>query len=233
MKLLIRVLTWSSALSMVAAAGGAQAQGMAEAAYCITYIEVAPPAKDKAAALVKEFGAASRKSAGSLRFDVLRRIDRPNQFAIVEVWKDKAAYDANTAGAHKKQFQDKLAPMLITAYDERPHIGLAPGPVGAGAGARGGAVYVVTHIDVIPPKKDDAIAALKELAEPSRKDAGNLRFDALTQISRPNHSTAVEIWKDMAALEMHEAAAHTVKFRETLTPWSGALYDERLYHSLD
>jgi quinol monooxygenase YgiN len=92
-----------------------------------------------------------------------------------------------------------------------------------------GAIYAVTHVDFIPPKKDEGIAALKELVAPSRQDAGNVRFDVLQQTSRQNHLTVVEIWRDLAALDGHAVAAHTKKFRDQLLPMSGSLFDERLY----
>jgi quinol monooxygenase YgiN len=212
---------------------GAQAQGSDVGAYNVVYIEALPAAKDKVAALLSQMGTASRKSPGNLRFDLLQRLDRTNHFAIIEAWKDKGAYDANVAAAHTKQFRDSLQPLLIAGYDERPHTGIATGPVTTGAGARGAAIHVVTHVDVTPPNKDNAIAALQQLAEPSRKEAGNLRYEALQQVSRPNHSTLVETWRDMKALEMHEIAAHTTKFRDTLLPWRGALFDQRLYKALD
>lgn len=211
----------------------ARAQGTEAGAYTVSYFEVAPAAESKAAALLKELSAASRKGQGNLRFDGVQRRDRTNHFAIVEAWKDKNAQDANLAAAHTRQFRERLQPMLITGYDERPHTGMATGAVTAGADARGAAVYVVTHVDVIPPKKDEAIAALQQLADPSRKEAGNLRYDVLQQTSRPNHFTLAEIWNDRKALESHEVAAHTIKFRELLHPMSGALFDQRLYKALD
>ena len=230
----LRLLILGSAVLVIGAVADARAQNAGDSAvYSVTYIEVMPAAKDKAAALLKEVGVASRKGAGNLRFDVLERRDRPNHFAIVEAWKDQKAHDANGAAAHTKHFRDMLRPLLSSAYDERPHTGLAVGPMAAGAGARGAAVYVVTHVDIIPPKKDDGIAALQQLAGPSRKDAGNLRYEVLQQNSRPNHFTLVEIWKDQEALEGHEVAVHTRTFRDLLLPMSGSLYDQRLYRALD
>ena len=227
-----RLLMLGSAISMIQMQG-AHAQASEAGAYNVIYIEALPAAKDKAAVLLKELGTASRKSQGNLRFDLLQRLDRTNHFAIIEAWKDKGAYDANVAAPHTKQFRDRLQPLLISSYDERPHTGIATGPVPAGAGARGAAIHVVTHVDVTPPNKDNAIAALQQLADPSRKEAGNLRYEALQQVSRPNHSTLVETWRDMKALEAHEAAAHTVKFRDVLHPWSGSLFDQRLYKALE
>jgi quinol monooxygenase YgiN len=211
----------------------AQAQGGEAGAYTVSYIEVAPAAQASAAALLRELSAASRKSPGNLRYDAVQRRDRTNHFAIVEAWKDKASHDAHLASMHTRQFREKLQPKLITGYDERPHTGLAVGPVAAGAASRGDAIYVVTHVDVIPPKKDDAILALQALADASRKEDGNQRYDVLQQNSRPNHFTLAEIWKDQSALEAHEVASHVTKFRELLHPMSGALFDQRLYKSLD
>ena len=74
---------------------------------------------------------------------------------------------------------------------------------------------------------------LQQLAEVSRRDDGNVRFDVLQQRSRLNHFTIVEIWRDQKALEAHAMAAHTRQFREQFQPMSGALYDERLYMALD
>jgi quinol monooxygenase YgiN len=54
----------------------------------------------------------------------------------------------------------------------------------------------------------------------------------LQQTSRPNHLTLVEAWRGRAALEAHEAAAHTRKFRDALLPMSGSLYDQRLYKAI-
>jgi len=91
----------------------------------------------------------------------------------------------------------------------------------------------VTHADAIPPGKDEAIALLKQLAEASRKEDGNVRFEVWQQNSRQNHCTIVEVWQDQKSLEAHAMAAHTRQFREKFQPFSGSLYDERLYKALD
>jgi quinol monooxygenase YgiN len=91
----------------------------------------------------------------------------------------------------------------------------------------------VTHVDIAPTEKERGVNLVKEMAGNSRSDAGNIRFEALTQNSRPNHMTVVEIWKDKAASDGNEAAPHKIKFRETLTPMSGSLYDERFYRQIN
>ena len=100
--------------------------------------------------------------------------------------------------------------------------------------AAAGLIYAVTHVDVIPPRKERRLCALlRQLAADSGKDAGHVRFDVLQQTNRPNHFTVVEVWKDRNAFDAHGMAAHTRQFRDRLAPMSGALYDERLYAVLD
>jgi quinol monooxygenase YgiN len=233
MKTLTSAVIGGLMVLVLGATGEVRAQGSGGGTvYQVTYVEVMPASQTKAAALLKQLGSASRGAAANLRFEVLQRRDRPNHFSIVEAWRDQAAQDANLAADHTKQFREKLQPMLSSAYDERPHTGLAVGPIDAGTGSKAAAVYAVTHVDIIPPKKDDGIAALRQLAEPSRMDAGNLRYEVLQQNSRPNHFTLIEIWRGQRAVEGHEVAPHTTKFRDMLLPMSGSLYDQRLYRAL-
>jgi quinol monooxygenase YgiN len=74
---------------------------------------------------------------------------------------------------------------------------------------------------------------LKKLADDTRKDSNSLRFEAWQQNNRANHFTVTEIWKDRTAVDAHIVAAPTRDFREKLGPMSGALYDERLYQSVE
>lgn len=206
----------------------ASAQQAGNAYYVVTYIEVAARSQRDAADLIRQFGETSRKDAGNLRFETLRRVGQPRHFAILEAWTDKAAADAHAAAAHTKQFRDALKPMQTAPYDERPHGALAvASPKLEGGGDR--VLYVITHVDIIPPKKDEGIAATSGLAEPGRKERGNLRFEVLQQTSRPNHMTVVEAWQNRRAQRAHSAADSMKSYRDGLLPMSGSLYDERLY----
>jgi quinol monooxygenase YgiN len=231
------VLAAASAVSLVATlAYSALAQAQAPVApppppdspFQVTYIEVASKSAGETRKLLQAYRAASSKAAGGVQFEAFERIGYRNHFAIVEQWNDGKAREANNGSAAGKDFRAKIAPLLITAYDERPHYALS---VGSKVTPRG-ALYAVTHVDIIPPKKDDGVAATKALAEKSRGTPGNFRFDALTQANRPNHMTIVESWRSKAAQDAHTAAAHTKTYRTGLTPMSGSLYDERLYTML-
>jgi hypothetical protein len=81
--------------------------------------------------------AAGRKEAGNQRYDILQRIDRENQFVILEAWSDLKAAEAHAGGSALKEFKDKLKPMQASFYDERPSNGIAVAPTpGRSARAR-------------------------------------------------------------------------------------------------
>jgi quinol monooxygenase YgiN len=198
--------------------------------YIVSYIDVAPANRVAVAGLLRQLANDSRKDEGNVRFEILQRTAPSNQFVIVAIWKDQKAYEAHTASAHAKDLREKIKPFLISAIDDRIHTGLEIADPSSKIGR--GAVYVVTHVDVPPPRKDECVAALKALVADSRKEANALRFEVFQQGNRPNHFSVVEIWKNQRAYDGHITAAHTKRFRDQLTPMTGALYDERLYRAL-
>jgi quinol monooxygenase YgiN len=162
---------------------------------------------------------------------VVSRIGQPHHFVVLEVWKDQQAFEANGKASGAVQARTSLAAIRNAPLDERVHVGVSVGPLHAPS--ERDAVYVVTHVDVIPPRKDDGLAALKTLGDASRAAAGNLRFEVVQQTSRPNHFTVVEIWKDAKSVETHSASEATRRFRDTLGPMSGSLYDERMFRVVE
>ena len=194
--------------------------------FTVTYIEVGPRMARSAVPALRAYRSAAAKEATA--FEVLQRIDRPNQFAVLGAWADQKAYETHAGGEAAKAMNEKLSRVLVAPSDTRQHNGLAVAPGKTGRGA----TFAVTHVDVIPPQKDNGVAAVKLLAEESRKHAGNLRFDVWQQTNRPNHFTVVEAWTSRGAFDVHEVQPQTVEFRNKLASMTGALYDERLYRTL-
>lgn len=212
------------------------AHALGDAVYVATYVEAMPNSVASADALLRRYRNASRTEDGNLRFEVLAEIARPNRFVIIEAWKDKAAFAAHTQSAGAAQFRENLEPIQDAPPDVRIDnaLYLARGESEGKAGAvYAGAVYVVTHIDVIPPGTQACIAALQAMSVDTAKDPGNIEYEVLQQADHANHFTVVEEWTDRAAVDAHAMAAHTRAFREKLIPIRGALYDERLYSTLD
>ena len=225
-------LIFQLALSVAIAAAtlGQSAYAEGSVVNLATYVDVMPSAVASGAILLKQYRNASVQETGNLRFEVLQEIDRPNRFAIVEAWRDKAALDAHAATASTLQFRDKLKAIENAPYDERVSNGLY-----AGQGkneSQASAIHVLTHVDVIPAGKDDCMAALKAMSIGTVSDAGNISYEVLQQANRPNHFTIIEAWANKKALDAHAMAPHTRAFRERLTPIAGALYDERFYKAL-
>lgn len=218
------------ATAIAAAALGKTAYAQGNTVYLATYVEMMPNAVATGVSLLKRYRDESRREAGNLRFDALAEIARANRFVIVEAWRDKAAFDAHAQSAGAVQFREKLKAIEDAPSDARITNALY---LGRGANEnRVGAIYVVTHVDVLPAGKDACMAALKAMSVDTVKDAGNISYEVLQQVNRANHFAVVEEWTNMKAVDAHAMAAHTRAFREKLIPIAGALYDERLYKAL-
>jgi quinol monooxygenase YgiN len=92
-----------------------------------------------------------------------------------------------------------------------------------------GALFVVSHVDLVPDALAADKSALQQYAADSRKDPGALRIELLQQSDRPNHFTIVSVWSGVKAFEAHLAAAHTRAFRAKIQPGLGSPFDERLH----
>lgn len=196
--------------------------------YVVSFVEVGPSSAAKAAGILHRYAVFSRKEPGNMAIVALREHQRPGRFAIVEEWHDKAAHDAHVVAA--KEVGDRLQPLLAAPIDSRICSALDVAPSAADSfPAAKGTVYVVTHVDVIPTHKDATVALIEALVAASRKEPGNLRFDALRQDDRANHMFLIEAWRDRTARNAHVGADATKEFRAKESPFAGALYDERLY----
>src|SRR5437899_41007 len=119
-----RVLVLGLVVMAIGAVGAARGQAPPSPPiegniYSVTYVEVMPPAKADGVALLRRYREATRKEGGNLRCEVIQRIDQPHQFAILEIWKDQKAFEANSMAAATREFRDKLATMTGSLYDER------------------------------------------------------------------------------------------------------------------
>src|SRR5215831_14289578 len=199
--------------------------------YVVTYLEVSPAATEDGTKAVRQFRDAVRAEPGNLRSEALQRLGQPHQLVILEAWQDQKAADTHAQASSTLNFHEQIRAIQNAPADVRTHFPLSVGPFDAVQ--TGTAVAIVTHVDVIPPQRENGTAIVRQLAEDSRREGGNLRFEAVTQVNRQNHFTLIEVWRDRQSAEAHSIAAHTRAFREKLAPASGALYDERLYSVLN
>ena len=169
-----------------------------------------------------------------MALDLFEQVGWAGRFVVVEKWRDQKAVDAHAAAMHTTQFQSALQAIRVSGYDQRPYTVLNEArPAGTGGGE---AVHIIAHVDAAPKAqggKADAVTLLHRLAEASRKEPGNLRFDVLQHAMRGNHFTVVESWRDQSARDIHAAADHTRQYRDELQPISGSPLDERLYTAVE
>ena len=216
---------------LASATVGAQARAdtPADAAfYTVSYVEVMPSSRAAAVAAFKQYRDANRNTEGYVRFELFEQVGRPSHFAIVETWRDQGAFDARAAAA-RKPLLDALQPIRVSDVDRRPYKTLTVGSAPAAPNNR--VISVVTHVDVTP---DPRVAMLlRRLADASRQESGNMRFDVLQHTMRANHFTVIETWQSQNALDAHAAAGHTRQYRDELAPMTGSPLDERVFKAVE
>ena len=212
---------------------GLQAQPDAQADktfYAVSYFETRSSSTKEATEALRRYRDASRKADGFVRIEFFEQIGRPGHFVVFETWRDQQAFDARDA-ALQKQLLGALQSIRVSDYDQRPYKTLTTARGSAGDGQ---AVYVISHVDVAPNLQTSPPGPLlTTLAETSRKEPGNLRFDVVQHTMRANHYTVIEGWRNQQAFDAHVAAAHTRQYRDTLQPMTGSPLDERVYKGIE
>lgn len=85
----------------------------------ITHLDVARVSLDRALGLFNSYISTSRAEPGNVNVEVLRQANAPNHFTVVEVWADRASYDAHISAALTREFHRQLDPLLGSPHDER------------------------------------------------------------------------------------------------------------------
>lgn len=233
MRIALPILLSTTTLMGVTGDGPAHAQAPAVSAVegpltAVAYVEVKAASAAAGRTVLRQYRDAIGKAVSSTRVEIFEQSARAGHFVIVETWRDQATFDARDSAA-RSQLTDALAPIRVSGYDERTYKTLTTAP--AVAAPSRGTLFVITHVDVVPNPQAPEI--LKRLADASRKEDGNLRFDVVQYSVRPNHSTVVEQWRDQKALDAHAAAAHTRQYRDEIQPLTGSPLDERVFTAVD
>ena len=199
-------------------------------AYSVAYVDIVPASRTAAITAIKQYRDASRKDDGFQRIEFFEQAGRPAHFCIIETWANNKDLDTHAASANAKDFRTKIDSMRLSDYDQRPYKTLSLGAAHNDGNGRG--TFVITHVD-IGGQGTNAADLLRKLAEASRKEEGNLRFDVLQHAMRANHFTVIEEWQTTKAIETHAAAAHTKEYRNSLGLIAGSPLDERLYKAVE
>lgn len=204
-------------------------------AYIVTFLEIDPRAIQPVTAALRAYRDAGQREAANLGLRVYQEIGQQNRFMVTETWREEANYRAHANAETAARLRDALSAVQLAPPDVRVHrlypVG-APG-VDPSTGPES-AVYVQTHLDVVPPLFSGLEPLLGPFVDASRRDGGVLRFELLQHVApRQNHLTLMEAWRTEADLNAHRVAPHTREFRDEILPILGSLYDERLYRLVD
>ena len=219
-------------LTIAVAAAGVQAPGNVPAVstfHAVSYFEVLPSDSARAAVVtaMKAYNTAARSQDGVGSIESFEQIGRPGHFLLFETWRDATAFEKRDA-AIQKQFTDALQSIRVSDIDRRPYKVMT---IAAHGQTNAQTVYVITHVDASPSTQVPMM--LQRLAENSRREAGNLRFDIYQHTMRANHFTVIEAWRNRQALDAHIAAPHTKQYREEFGPMAGSPLDERLFQAVN
>jgi quinol monooxygenase YgiN len=225
-------------LMLMAAAPVAPAHAQnAEPVFAVTHLDVGVGAVPQGVELLKKYRDASRREDANLEFTVLQEVSRPNRLAIMEGWRDKAAFDAHDKGAAKAEFEGALKAIRNSPPDRKM---LQPFANKEARPAPAGALYLLEHVDFLggdPSIATTAAPLVATLADASKKEASAARYDVYRMPPpRNNHYEVVAAWTDAKAFDAHETSGHTLEFRNVTAQgskaWRANLYDQRLYKAL-
>src|SRR5215469_2952979 len=195
--------------------------------YVVVYIELGPGSEAPGERILDQLAQVAF-TAGALRFDVDREVQRSNFYVLIETWSNQAVYDAFLASSITQALFTKLAQVQIAPPDERDGTLIEAGKATI-APAHGGEIEVVTHIDVIPTFLDQAQPLILQFVADSANDPGVREFLLVSWDDITNHFQLIERYDTKRAFDLHVSAQHTVTFRNSLQPFIGAPYDERVY----
>jgi quinol monooxygenase YgiN len=222
-----------SALLSLCVASEASSQNAASAPpqsaiYVVTYIDVSLASVPRAIGLLQQYHDKLAQS-GNANVDLCEELGRPDHFAIVETWPDRASFDAHKSGPEATQLLAGLKDMQSAPPDSRILQGFAVGPARPPGGGRA-KVYMISRFEIPAARLADFGAMTKPYVAASRTDQGGMRFDILQELNpRQNQLTIYESWSNPQDFETHRISAPVQKFRDGLAPMLIGSYDDRLY----
>jgi quinol monooxygenase YgiN len=219
---------WRGLLALLLVTGAGPGLARADTQqYAVVYIELAPGSEAHGERILDQLAVVAF-TAGALRFDVDKEVQRSNFYVLIETWSNQAAHDAFMASSITKALFAQLAKVQIAPPDERDGTLIQAGKATA-AHAHGGDIEVVTHIDVIPTFLAQAQPLIQQFVADSANDPGVKEFLLVSWDGITNHFQLIERYDTNRAFDLHVSAQHSVQFRQALQPFIGAPYDERVY----
>jgi quinol monooxygenase YgiN len=80
------------------------------------------------------------------------------------------------------------------------------------------ATFVFARLHARPGRRDAVLRAMRDVAEPTRAEAGCLAYGAFQSIRDPDEFYIHSCWKDTSAFERHAELPHTLRFVAAVEP---------------
>ena len=215
------------ALLLVTCAAPQAARADTQQQYVVVYIELAPGSEAHGERILDQLATVAF-TAGALRFDVDKEVQRSNFYVLIETWSSPDTYAAFKSSSITQTLFNQLARFEIAPPDERDGT-LIQGGKATTARAHGGEIEVVTHIDVIPTFLAQAQPLIQQFVADNANDPGVKEFLLVSWLNITNHFQLIERYESKRAFDQHVSAQHSVSFRNAMQPFIGAPYDERVY----
>ncbi|MCK9298291.1 MAG: antibiotic biosynthesis monooxygenase [Methanoculleus sp.] len=93
-------------------------------------------------------------------------------------------------------------------------------------------ITIIARCSARAGRAEELVQLAGNLVDSSRKEEGNVSYDFYADIADPAKFTFIEVWKDQAAIDFHNATPHFQGFVEKAGPLFAGPLDVALYRKL-
>jgi quinol monooxygenase YgiN len=168
--------------------------------------------------------AAAGHPPGTVDLVVLQQLYAANHFEVIGRFSSEAAYEAHLISVANLDYRRDVAPALASPYVDRL---LSARVEQAWPGAGAGDVVVIMQVEIQPPRLDEALSLVEEVAAAQSADAAMIGQVLLQRRYRPSNLELISVWSSSEAFEEHLASGSAQAPRSALAPRLVAPIDVR------
>jgi quinol monooxygenase YgiN len=150
---------------------------------------------------------------GTVDLAVLQQLHAANHFEVIGRFSSEAAYEAHLLSTANFDYRRGVASTLGSPYEDRLH-GARGEQAWPGAGV--GDVVVIMQIEIQPPRLDEALSLVDDLAAAQSADAAMSGQVLLQRRYRPSNIELISVWSSSERFEEHLASGSVQASRSAL-----------------
>jgi quinol monooxygenase YgiN len=128
---------------------------------------------------------------GTVDLAVLQQLSATNHFEVIGRFSSEAAYEAHLISAANLDYRRSVASALGSPYDDRL---LSARGEQAWPGAGAGDFVVIMQVDIQPPRLDEALSLVDEVAAAQSADVAMGGQVLLQRRCRPSNLELISVW---------------------------------------